>query len=200
MEALSKKQRSAIKVAKMNKGLRVAKVLWALWKAEGTNPRLYPGPRPLAAFACRTLEKVDRAFSKTEAWDYLNLVADQVLALPRAVQTSAKVKREARKTVRRLAGAQFYATEEWKRLRYRALAKYGPECMCCGSKQKPMHVDHIKPRSKYPALELEFSNLQILCEPCNIGKSNLDETDWRKSANDDVPDDYLTAEFKAVIG
>jgi 5-methylcytosine-specific restriction endonuclease McrA len=42
-----------------------------------------------------------------------------------------------------------------------------------------MHVDHIKPRSKYPALELAEDNLQVLCELCNIGKSNTNETDWR---------------------
>jgi len=42
-----------------------------------------------------------------------------------------------------------------------------------------LHVDHIKPRSKYPELSLTFSNLQILCEDCNFGKSNIDQTDWR---------------------
>lgn len=40
-------------------------------------------------------------------------------------------------------------------------------------------MDHIKPRSKYPHLELVFNNLQILCKNCNQGKSNIDETDWR---------------------
>jgi 5-methylcytosine-specific restriction endonuclease McrA len=26
---------------------------------------------------------------------------------------------------------------------------------------------------------LRLDNLQVLCEPCNLGKSNRDETDWR---------------------
>jgi 5-methylcytosine-specific restriction endonuclease McrA len=28
-------------------------------------------------------------------------------------------------------------------------------------------------------LELTLSNLQVLCEDCNLGKSNTDATDWR---------------------
>ena len=42
-----------------------------------------------------------------------------------------------------------------------------------------MNVDHIKPRKKYPELALDKSNLQVLCEECNHGKGNWDETDWR---------------------
>jgi len=73
----------------------------------------------------------------------------------------------------------FYYSREWLEIRYAVLAKYGYNCMVCGIRAKPPHVDHIKPRSKYPALELTFDNLQVLCHDCNIGKSNLDETDWR---------------------
>jgi 5-methylcytosine-specific restriction endonuclease McrA len=54
--------------------------------------------------------------------------------------------------------------------------------MCCGASAKDgirIHVDHIKPRSKYPKIELDINNLQILCDDCNIGKGNWDETDWR---------------------
>jgi len=42
-----------------------------------------------------------------------------------------------------------------------------------------MHVDHIRPRSKSPSLELDPDNLQVLCKACNLGKSNLDDTDFR---------------------
>lgn len=51
-----------------------------------------------------------------------------------------------------------------------------------------MHVDHIKPRSKYPALELVLSNLQVLCEDCNLGKLAHDETDWRPLEAEVLPD------------
>jgi 5-methylcytosine-specific restriction endonuclease McrA len=73
----------------------------------------------------------------------------------------------------------FYDTKEWQELRYKALRLYGRVCMCCGRASGEMHVDHIKPRSKYPELELIFDNLQILCRDCNMGKSNTDEIDWR---------------------
>lgn len=76
----------------------------------------------------------------------------------------------------------FYQTREWKSLRYRALKERGNSCECCGRSPKDgikIHVDHIKPRSLYPHLALEITNLQILCDECNIAKSNTDETDWR---------------------
>lgn len=84
-------------------------------------------------------------------------------------------------------GDGFYETDEWKRLRYRVLQHYGGRCMCCGATAKDgvkIHVDHIKPKSKSPDLALEFSNMQVLCEPCNMGKSNIDSTDWREPATE----------------
>lgn len=76
----------------------------------------------------------------------------------------------------------FYESREWRELRYRVLTKYGWKCMGCGRTRKDgviLHVDHIKPRSKYPELELDENNLQVLCADCNIGKSNKFDTDHR---------------------
>jgi 5-methylcytosine-specific restriction endonuclease McrA len=76
----------------------------------------------------------------------------------------------------------FYETPEWRRLRYKALTLHGAVCQCCGarpSRGKPLHVDHIKPRSKFPELELDLNNLQVLCDDCNLGKGAWDQTDWR---------------------
>jgi hypothetical protein len=76
----------------------------------------------------------------------------------------------------------FYGSDEWRKLRYQALKLNAGCCQCCGqraSRDRPLHVDHIKPRSKYPELELALSNLQVLCEDCNLGKGAWDETDWR---------------------
>lgn len=75
----------------------------------------------------------------------------------------------------------FYSTREWQELRYRAIRTHGRVCMCCRTTEGQMHVDHIKPRSKFPNLELCFENLQVLCRDCNLGKSNKDETDWRSN-------------------
>ena len=77
----------------------------------------------------------------------------------------------------------FYDSRAWHELRYKALKKSDGRCQLCGARQtaeNPLQVDHIKPRSKYPALALDLSNLQVLCRDCNQGKSNTDETDWRK--------------------
>ena len=81
-------------------------------------------------------------------------------------------------------GKAFYASQQWRSLRYKALKRGGGRCDLCGavpSKDQPLHVDHIRPRSKFPALALELSNLQVLCKDCNLGKSNRDDTDWRKA-------------------
>jgi hypothetical protein len=80
-------------------------------------------------------------------------------------------------------GPEFYVTREWRELRYHAIKFYGRTCMCCGASNTQIHVDHIKPRSIFPELELKLENLQILCVDCNLGKSNKDFTDFRNENN-----------------
>jgi len=76
---------------------------------------------------------------------------------------------------------EFLQSWAWTNLRYRVLKAYGRQCQCCGAKPPAvvLHVDHIKPRSLYPELALEFDNLQVLCHDCNKGKSNKFEDDFR---------------------
>lgn len=84
--------------------------------------------------------------------------------------------------VTRAASDEFLGSYAWRKLRMQAIKKYGRRCQCCGATPAygvVIHVDHIKPRRKYPELALEINNLQILCEICNHGKGNWDETDWR---------------------
>lgn len=79
--------------------------------------------------------------------------------------------------------ADFYSTQEWRAARYDALRKNNGKCELCGSGKHNgslLHVDHIKPRSRYPELELDLNNLQVLCDECNLGKGNRDTTDWRE--------------------
>lgn len=81
----------------------------------------------------------------------------------------------------------FYLGAPWRELRYRALKLHGGACQCCGARasvRRPLHVDHIKPRSRFPELELVLSNLQVLCEDCNLGKGARDQTDWRPAQAD----------------
>lgn len=78
------------------------------------------------------------------------------------------------------ATVDFYATQRWRQLRYQFLQANLPHrCACCGAKgpQVSFEVDHIKPRSLYSELALDWDNLQILCLDCNRGKSNLVEKD-----------------------
>lgn len=73
----------------------------------------------------------------------------------------------------------FYDSDNWQYLRKLTLDTYGCVCMKCHAKNTEMHVDHIKPRSKYPELELDKDNLQVLCKSCNMEKSNNNEIDYR---------------------
>lgn len=69
----------------------------------------------------------------------------------------------------------------WHSLRKDALSLMGNTCMCCGEipdKPVDLHVDHIKPRSKYPELMFDINNLQILYRWCNF-KKGIKETDYR---------------------
>lgn len=82
----------------------------------------------------------------------------------------------------------FYESWAWRTTRMEALKIHGRACQCCGATPgmktisgRPVRivVDHIKPLSKYWQLRLEISNLQVLCDDCNMGKGNWDETDYR---------------------
>lgn len=72
-----------------------------------------------------------------------------------------------------------YDSIQWKELRYKTLRKYGFKCLACKSTDKEIHVDHIKPISKYPELTFDINNLQVLCKDCNLSKSNKFEDDLR---------------------
>jgi hypothetical protein len=85
----------------------------------------------------------------------------------------------------------FYESRQWLDLRYRVLQRAGGSCKLCGCRatpENPIQVDHIKPRSLHPELELAESNMQVLCQACNKGKSNKDDTDWRWKAWPEVLD------------
>jgi 5-methylcytosine-specific restriction endonuclease McrA len=75
--------------------------------------------------------------------------------------------------------ARFYRSYDWRQLRYSVLREYGRKCMSCGTTEGAMHVDHIKPLRKYWHLRLDRNNMQVLCDECNHGKGNWDETDFR---------------------
>jgi len=76
----------------------------------------------------------------------------------------------------------FYSSKQWASVRYAALIRADGRCKCCGASAADgarLHVDHIKPRSKFPELALSLDNMQVLCDMCNVAKSNIDQTNWQ---------------------
>lgn len=83
-----------------------------------------------------------------------------------------------KKLIRHYVPKNFYESNDWKRLRYKTIAKFGGKCQACGNRGE-IHVDHIKPIATHPHMAYDEDNLQILCKDCNIGKSFLSSEDWR---------------------
>lgn len=68
----------------------------------------------------------------------------------------------------------FFKSSLWKNLRYKLLTERERKCALCGTRnpESSWHIDHIRPISLYPELATDQNNLQILCEDCNLGKSD----------------------------
>jgi hypothetical protein len=82
----------------------------------------------------------------------------------------------------RAAVIEFYQSKAWRELRVDVLEKQHGTCQICGRTRKHgviLHVDHITPLSVNWSRRLDPDNLQVLCDDCNIGKSNRYSTDWR---------------------
>jgi hypothetical protein len=63
----------------------------------------------------------------------------------------------------------------WPRLRYQALQRDKGRCQLCGVTARDgarMHVDHIRPKKHFPELAIDINNLQVLCDKCNLSKSD----------------------------
>lgn len=132
----------------------------------------------------KTLYKVWRKLTKTE---FVSLDDSQIVTLlcNWAGMEDVQYIEIVRGVALKKPPKAFYQSWEWKELRYKVLVKYGAVCMVCGATKETdrICVDHIKPRSKYPELALDEDNLQVLCNSCNMGKSNKHELDHRPKAN-----------------
>lgn len=106
-------------------------------------------------------------------------------------------KRDKRGPVTKDEKQEFYDSWKWHTLRMQTFQKYGRICQCCGAQPgqlseggEPIRivVDHIKPISKHWHLRLDPANVQPLCDSCNMGKGNWDETDFRSP---EAPDEWV---------
>lgn len=123
--------------------------------------------------------------SRPKRWEMLAEFIGHPAAYEKVWTKKLAISRE-RVAAKATKGARedFFESREWLALRYQVLRERGAACECCGATRADgivIQVDHIKPRSLFPALALVKSNLQVLCKPCNFGKSNKDQTDWRDS-------------------
>lgn len=103
-------------------------------------------------------------------------------AIKKATAAAIRLLPECEQPYTREAYAKFITSDEWRSARYQAIRTLGNKCLACGRSPKDgvkIHVDHIEPCSKNWSRRLDQSNLQVLCEDCNLGKSNLFKDDWR---------------------
>lgn len=88
-----------------------------------------------------------------------------------------------RNQLRNVKHSEFYNSREWQSLRVKVLNKYKCKCMMCGrtpqDHEVSIHPEHIKSRIKYPELQLDINNIQLLCNDCKNGKGSKYEKDWR---------------------
>jgi hypothetical protein len=102
---------------------------------------------------------------------------------PKNTSKKSKKFKKKKKIYTNLSPSEFYATDRWRKLRYLVLKANNGRCELCGNGKfegAVLHVDHIKPRSKFPSFEWDINNLQVLCSDCNLGKSNTDSINWKK--------------------
>ena len=69
------------------------------------------------------------------------------------------------------------------------------KCMYCESKMESVsfgHVEHIKPKLKFPELEFKWENLGFCCHRCNTNKGGkYDETIPFINPYDEDPEEYI---------
>lgn len=159
-------------------GMSIEDKQWMMFVNSGRSKRL----------KAKKVEKILNAMSKGDDWAWKPDDEDIPAVKIKSKNNKNKGKNKAKRNkVSAEDDKKFYRSKEWRELRVRVLEKYECKCMMCGESPKVhsivIHCDHIKPRSKYRELSLDFNNLQLLCEACKLGKSNKYETDWRPELN-----------------
>jgi hypothetical protein len=130
-----------------------------VWLRLGRQPRYKDMQSEVSEFGPRPYERVFGSWRKTLEV-FVDWANDKgTLQQPNTPANGSVAKRTPRKP-------------NWRQ-RAQVLMRDGATCRLCGARPEHgarLHVDHIVPWSKGGETVLE--NLQILCETCNIGKSN----------------------------
>lgn len=90
---------------------------------------------------------------------------------------------------------EFYRSREWTRPAYEMKIEHGRACQCCGASSYDARIvsDHIRPARFYWHLRFERSNIQTLCDDCNLGKGSRDNTDFRRKSPREIEQFYRKA-------
>lgn len=127
------------------------------------------------------VRKAKRSQRRREAYEQRKKSGPVVYLNPKTYEVQEKALTKVRAMY--IASAEFLKSYEWRSKRMEAIKLHGARCQCCGATPKDgvrINVDHIQPRKTHPELALDLNNLQVLCEECNHGKGNWDNTDWRE--------------------
>jgi 5-methylcytosine-specific restriction endonuclease McrA len=124
----------------------------------------------IRAFYLKTRKKRNSEARSSQRWDYRPYTKPPKRRFQPIGQAHPDYKRD----------DGFYKSREWRELRIQVLdlCRY---CQACGARppQVQLHVDHVIPRYKAPHLSLSISNLQVMCEDCNVGKGAWSMADFR---------------------
>ncbi len=132
-----------------------------VWTSLGKQPKYNDMTKEVSKYSAGTYEKRFGSWRKSlEAFvEWVNEGTLPELPESKPIKSSKRTSR----------------TINW-RLRAMVLMKDGAKCKLCGATPQDgntkLHVDHITPWAR--GGETVFENLQILCEKCNIGKSDID--------------------------
>ena len=140
-----------------------------VWLTKGRQPRLSEMTKPISQFSGSTYEK------RFGGWqNALKQFVNYINSDKPVIETETPIEIENNT----ISSQDIYRHTTKRhindRLRVQVLIRDGNICRICERKVTGdnIHIDHIKAWSK--GGETLLDNLQVLCEKCNLGKSNID--------------------------
>lgn len=101
-----------------------------------------------------------------------------------------------------LTASDFLSNPTWRELRHEIIRRDGRVCqeVGCGLRITgvDLQIDHIKPRSVFPELSLDPSNLRVLCRDCNFRKGARFRPEEQRAFHWETTDAPVSQERSAV--